>query len=268
MNYAENGSGSQKIILPHEETLMKRELSKQSFNIVSISEDMMHDWSNVELTDNELDPMFDSSGIESGSVPSSVADGDVEADGDDDDDPDLDYSSSSGAYSGSGSDTDTDADSGVANTDGNTGISVANADGNADSGVDNATANDITMQTSNISIRDYTSTTSRSRHSRSISTQATYDLSGKNKNIRKTNIYCRPGLGSLPSKDSAASLYSPAVCPICIESYKIGDEIAWSYNEKCFHAFHLECITDWLMKNDECPMCRLNYLNIDENQEV
>ena len=63
---------------------------------------------------------------------------------------------------------------------------------------------------------------------------------------------------------SSSSLYSPKTCQICIEKYKSGDDIAWSKNEDCFHAYHLECIEDWLMSNDDCPMCRRNYL-VNEN---
>jgi hypothetical protein len=59
---------------------------------------------------------------------------------------------------------------------------------------------------------------------------------------------------------SSFSLHSPKTCPICIETYKSGDDIVWSKNEGCFHAYHLECIEDWLMDKDDCPMCRRNYL--------
>lgn len=55
--------------------------------------------------------------------------------------------------------------------------------------------------------------------------------------------------------------YSPRSCAICWEDYKKGDDIAWSNNEKCLHAFHTRCILEWLSKNDNCPMCRSNYLN-------
>ena len=59
---------------------------------------------------------------------------------------------------------------------------------------------------------------------------------------------------------STSSLSSPKSCPICMEPYKAGDEIAWSENEHCAHAFHLDCIVGWLMSNNDCPMCRHNYL--------
>eukprot|EP00554_Chaetoceros_debilis_P007534 CAMPEP_0194076354 /NCGR_PEP_ID=MMETSP0149-20130528/3161_1 /TAXON_ID=122233 /ORGANISM="Chaetoceros debilis, Strain MM31A-1" /LENGTH=209 /DNA_ID=CAMNT_0038757073 /DNA_START=305 /DNA_END=935 /DNA_ORIENTATION=+ len=58
----------------------------------------------------------------------------------------------------------------------------------------------------------------------------------------------------------ADSLYSPKTCPICFEDYKKGDDIAWSKNEKCHHAYHVDCIMQWLMENDDCPMCREQYV--------
>ena len=61
------------------------------------------------------------------------------------------------------------------------------------------------------------------------------------------------------STDSS-SIYSPQTCSICCEAYRKGDEIAWSRNEECLHAYHVKCILEWLMENDDCPMCRSNYL--------
>ena len=57
-----------------------------------------------------------------------------------------------------------------------------------------------------------------------------------------------------------SSIYSPKSCCICMAKYKHGDDICWSQNERCYHAFHLECMLEWLMKHNECPMCRRNYL--------
>ena len=39
-----------------------------------------------------------------------------------------------------------------------------------------------------------------------------------------------------------SSLYSPKSCPICCDDYAKGDDIAWSKNEQCCHAFHTDCI--------------------------
>jgi hypothetical protein len=57
------------------------------------------------------------------------------------------------------------------------------------------------------------------------------------------------------------SLYSPRTCPICLDDYEAGDDICWSSNKKCHHAFHLDCMSAWLMNNDDCPLCREDYLN-------
>ena len=59
------------------------------------------------------------------------------------------------------------------------------------------------------------------------------------------------------------SLYSPRCCPICCEDYQKGDAIAWSRNEECHHAFHVDCVLQWLMDNDDCPMCRAQYIDLD-----
>ena len=55
-------------------------------------------------------------------------------------------------------------------------------------------------------------------------------------------------------------LYSPRSCPICCEDYVKGDDVAWSKNEDCCHAYHTDCIVPWLMDHDDCPMCRCVYV--------
>jgi len=55
--------------------------------------------------------------------------------------------------------------------------------------------------------------------------------------------------------------YSAKSCPICLEGYTAGQEICWSRNDKCVHSYHLHCMQAWLMKSDDCPLCRENYLN-------
>ncbi len=87
-------------------------------------------------------------------------------------------------------------------------------------------------------------------------------------NKMKNDIFIKSGMSQIPSLASSGSLYSPTSCAICIDRYSKGDEIAWSFNEKCHHAFHLDCILDWLMKHDECPLCRMDYLNLGNSSEV
>jgi hypothetical protein len=45
-------------------------------------------------------------------------------------------------------------------------------------------------------------------------------------------------------------------CALCIDDYEPGDEVVWSSLE-CPHAFHKECIVQWLSKGKKrCPICR------------
>lgn len=65
------------------------------------------------------------------------------------------------------------------------------------------------------------------------------------------------------STDSERSLKS---CPICLDAYEDGEDVCWSKNDECVHAFHLSCMMEWLMDNDDCPMCRANYLTNSESE--
>lgn len=50
-------------------------------------------------------------------------------------------------------------------------------------------------------------------------------------------------------------------CAICLKAYHVDDEIYWSQNPKCCHHFHSCCVEMWLLRNDNCPLCRELYLN-------
>jgi len=52
----------------------------------------------------------------------------------------------------------------------------------------------------------------------------------------------------------------PTTCDICLMDYEVGEDVAWSRNDQCIHAFHKECITDWLLRNPKCPLCRNEYI--------
>jgi hypothetical protein len=56
-------------------------------------------------------------------------------------------------------------------------------------------------------------------------------------------------------------------CAICLVEYEAGDEISWSHNKSCTHAFHRECIIDWLISHDECPCCRHPYLSLCDDDD-
>ena len=56
----------------------------------------------------------------------------------------------------------------------------------------------------------------------------------------------------------------PAVCTICLCEYEPNDEISWSPESVCQHAFHKGCIIPWLSKKDDpkCPVCRQDFCRL------
>lgn len=58
------------------------------------------------------------------------------------------------------------------------------------------------------------------------------------------------------STDTSAS---EQFCNICLEEYKIGEDIGWSKNDLCHHVFHKHCILEWLVQHQDCPICRNKY---------
>lgn len=49
-------------------------------------------------------------------------------------------------------------------------------------------------------------------------------------------------------------------CYICLGPFEDTDMVAVSNNSKCTHFYHEECISNWLVKKDGCPVCRRDYL--------
>lgn len=49
-------------------------------------------------------------------------------------------------------------------------------------------------------------------------------------------------------------------CPICWDSFKIGEQICFSKNVSCRHGFHLDCMLVWLKDHEQCPLCRCDYM--------
>lgn len=48
-------------------------------------------------------------------------------------------------------------------------------------------------------------------------------------------------------------------CSICLSSFKDGEEVAWTRNSTCPHAFHVHCISEWCETagaGTTCPICR------------
>ena len=55
-------------------------------------------------------------------------------------------------------------------------------------------------------------------------------------------------------------------CAICLERFQNGEDICSAQNKDCPHEFHLECLFPWLLKSQDCPCCRRDYLSIEPIQ--
>ncbi|GFH59488.1 hypothetical protein CTEN210_15964 [Chaetoceros tenuissimus] len=78
--------------------------------------------------------------------------------------------------------------------------------------------------------------------------------------MSKDNIMVNTSVRDVSIEENFSEKNNLKICPICCEEYKKGDDIAWSKNEKCTHAFHMDCIVPWLTEHNDCPMCRNDYL--------
>lgn len=63
----------------------------------------------------------------------------------------------------------------------------------------------------------------------------------------------------------------PNCCAVCLGAYETGDTVVWSCNSECSHAFHLECILEWLVKihdgSTPCPCCRQEFTSWETDRQ-
>jgi len=64
----------------------------------------------------------------------------------------------------------------------------------------------------------------------------------------------------IPVQPTMLHSYTHRACPICAEEYQEGDDICWSRNENCAHAFHLDCKVSYLQNTDACILCKNEFL--------
>lgn len=54
----------------------------------------------------------------------------------------------------------------------------------------------------------------------------------------------------------------PEDCAICLEAFKEGDgKLIAELNCNNKHIFHVDCMSEWVKKNDVCPLCRQRILD-------
>lgn len=79
-----------------------------------------------------------------------------------------------------------------------------------------------------------------------------------NKDVEKKNrIFCI----ETHRKKTSRVLDSTSTCAICWNNYEDGDIACCSRNKRCSHVFHEACIMPWLLKRNDCPLCRSDFLH-------
>ena len=53
-------------------------------------------------------------------------------------------------------------------------------------------------------------------------------------------------------------------CSICLQEFIVENEVLYL---PCSHLFHSICILRWLLKNNKCPICQIDYRKIDDDEE-
>ncbi|CAB9502075.1 protein ligase RNF126 [Seminavis robusta] len=57
-------------------------------------------------------------------------------------------------------------------------------------------------------------------------------------------------------------------CNICLLEYEVGDIVVWSRRPHgCHHAWHEDCLIDWLQRKPTCPSCRQEFINTEDAQK-
>ena len=63
-----------------------------------------------------------------------------------------------------------------------------------------------------------------------------------------------------PSSSLSVSFSEDNGCAICYSNFQEHDLVCESNNTECHHIFHKECMSMWLSKHLDCPICREVYI--------
>ena len=62
----------------------------------------------------------------------------------------------------------------------------------------------------------------------------------------------------------------PTTCAICLDDYSEGGVVIFSSNDECHHAFHQDCILEYLAKSRNveklCPCCRQPFCLLSDSE--
>ncbi|CAJ1942414.1 unnamed protein product [Cylindrotheca closterium] len=88
-------------------------------------------------------------------------------------------------------------------------------------------------------------------------------------NDKESDLFICRSISGEDTKESGDSMAAGRPqCAICLLDYADGDAICWSHNKRCNHHFHKGCMVEWLKSNDECPLCRNNYLALSDDDRT
>ncbi|XP_047331836.1 E3 ubiquitin-protein ligase RING1-like [Impatiens glandulifera] len=59
-------------------------------------------------------------------------------------------------------------------------------------------------------------------------------------------------VSQMPTLSADQLTATNSLCTVCLEGFEIAD--AKRFN--CGHVYHADCITEWLLLHDSCPLCR------------
>ena len=105
---------------------------------------------------------------------------------------------------------------------------------------------------------DNNDNTNESSVSFRVTTSSSFRLDNSMNDTESTDVE-----SNFPIKTVSSADKGYPGCAICLDRFKNGEDICCAQNQECPHEFHLECLFPWLLKSQDCPCCRRDYLSID-----
>lgn len=88
---------------------------------------------------------------------------------------------------------------------------------------------------------------------------------------RNTSTTGEPNFIEVDLTNHSRDISDTLQCAICLSAFHEGTPVCSSIHSDCNHCYHKDCIIPWLLKHEDCPYCRGQYIDLDElmqNQTV